>query len=98
MTDIIRAASRTDLASGPSTDNVFQPGKPGSLGTAPNVGLCPTTPQKEAGIRIDPPPSVPRARQVMPAATDAPATPLDPPGVLPRSHGFRVRPCNRLSV
>jgi hypothetical protein len=39
MTDSIRAASLADLASGPSTEIVFQPLKPGSFGTSPNVGL-----------------------------------------------------------
>ena len=86
------AASRTDRAIGPSTESVFQPLKPGSFGTSPKVGLWPTTPQKDAGIRIDPPPSVPRASEVQFAATDAPAPPLDPPGVRPVSHGFLVRP------
>src|SRR4051812_39110795 len=98
ITDSISAASRTDVASGPSTDSDFQPLKPGSLGTRPNVGLWPTTPQKAAGIRIEPPPSVPTARWVSPAATDAPAPPLEPPGVRPESRGLRVRPYTRLSV
>src|SRR5450631_4081670 len=92
ITESTRAASRTERASGPSTDKVFQPLKPGSLGTRPKVGLCPTTPQNDAGIRIDPPPSVPSASVVMPAATDAPAPPLEPPGVRPVSQGFLVSP------
>src|SRR4051812_29987911 len=97
-TDSISAASRTERVNGPSTDNVFQPRNPGSLGTAPKVGLWPTIPQKDAGIRTEPPPSVPSARAVIPAATDAPAPPLDPPGVRPRSQGLRVSPYTLLSV
>ena len=34
----------------------------------------------------------------MPAATAAAAPPLEPPGVRPRSHGFRVGPNRRGSV
>jgi hypothetical protein len=63
------AASRTVRVSGPMIESVFQPGKPGSLGTRPNVGFTPTSPQYEAGMRTDPPPSVPSASGVMPAAT-----------------------------
>ena len=70
--------------SGPSTDSVGQPRKPGILGTSPNVGLWPTTPQNAAGIRIEPPPSVPSAIGVAPYATDAPAPPREPPGVRSR--------------
>ncbi len=98
MTRRARAASATDAASGPSTDRLGQPRKPGSFGTNPNVGLCPTTPQKAAGIRIEPPPSVPSAIVVAPYATDAPAPPLDPPGVRSSDHGFRVVPWRALSV
>ena len=42
--------------------------------------------------------SVPIARVVMPAATDAEAPPEDPPGVSAGSQGLRVTPDNRLSV
>src|SRR5258705_3721331 len=55
-------------------------------------------PHQAAGLRIDPPPSVPRARGARPAATAAPAPPEEPPGVWPRLHGLRVAPKRRLSV
>ena len=55
-------------------------------------------PANEDGIRIEPPPSPPWARGPSPAATWADAPPLDPPGVLSRSHGFRVIPVSGLSV
>src|SRR3984885_15290253 len=42
--------------------------------------------------------SVPIARVVTPAATDADGPPEDPPGVRAGSHGLRVIPDNRLSV
>ena len=55
-------------------------------------------PHQAAGLRIDPPPSVPRASGASPAATAAPAPPDEPPGVWPRLHGLRVAPNTRLSV
>ena len=48
-------------------------------------------------MRIEPPPSVPSANGVMPAATEAAAPALDPPGVLPRFQGLRVMPVSGLS-
>ena len=59
---------------------------------APWVGFSPITPQKDAGIRIDPPVSVPRARGTTPAATAAPDPPLDPPVIRARSQGLAVGP------
>ena len=55
-------------------------------------------PQKLAGIRIEPPPSVPSASGPMPDATAAAAPPLDPPVVRAGSHGLRVTPVSGLSV
>src|ERR1700688_4557143 len=98
MTERARAASRTERVMGPSTESVFHPLNPGSFGTRPKVGLWPTTPQNDAGMRTEPPPSVPSAIGVIPAATDAPAPPLEPPGVRDRFHGLRVTPNTRLSV
>ena len=46
-------------------------------------------PHRAAGIRIEPPPSLPVARVQSPATTDAPAPPLDPPVVRSVFHGFR---------
>ena len=98
ITDSASAASRTVRVSGPSTESVGQPRNPGIFGTSPKVGLCPTTPQNAAGIRIEPPPSVPRAIGVAPYATEAPAPPDDPPGVRSGDHGLRVSPKTSLSV
>jgi len=64
----------------------------------PRVGLSPNTPQQEAGIRIDPPPSPPCAMGTMRAATAVAEPPLDPPGVNFVSHGLRVGPYSRGSV
>ena len=62
------------------------------LGTSPKLGLCPNTPQNEAGIRIEPPMSVPISNEVSPAATAAAAPPDDPPGTRSAFHGFTVVP------
>jgi hypothetical protein len=56
------------------------------------VGFSPTRPQFEAGIRIEPPPSLACAIGTIPAATAAPEPPLEPPGVRVVSQGFFVAP------
>jgi hypothetical protein len=43
------------------------------------VGLSPKSPQHEAGMRIEPPPSPPWATGTIPAATAAAEPPLEPP-------------------
>jgi len=52
--------------------------------------LSPTTPQKAAGWRIEPPVSVPSPPAARPAATAAAGPPDEPPGTRVRSHGLRV--------
>ena len=54
----------------------------GMPGTRPNGGLKPTTPQNDAGMRIEPPMSDPVASMVAPAASAAPEPPDEPPGVI----------------
>ena len=49
-------------------------------------------------MRMEPPPSVPTASGPRPAATAAPAPPLEPPGVRAGFHGLRVMPKSGLSV
>ena len=58
----------------------------------------PATPQNEAGIRIEPPPSVPIASGTSPAATAAAEPPDEPPGTRPVSQGFEVRPYSAFSL
>ena len=70
----------------------------GPDGTRPRLGLSPTSPQQDAGIRIEPAPSLPCAIGTAPAATSAAAPPLDPPTPRSRSHGLRVGPVRRGSV
>src|SRR4051794_16682661 len=66
--------------------------KSGPHDTRPRLGLSPTSPHALAGMRIDPPPSLPWAAATIPAATAAAEPPLDPPGERLRSHGLRVGP------
>ena len=91
----ISRASATERASGPYATSVFQPAEDGSRGTAPNVGLKPTTPQNAAGIRIEPPPSPPSASGPAPPATATAAPPDEPPGVRVGSCGFPSRASSR---
>ena len=53
------AASLTVVQSGPMCVTVKAKGAHPAPEKRPNVPLRPVIPQKEAGIRIDPPPSVP---------------------------------------
>ena len=58
--------------------------------TRPNVGMRPTTPQSDAGPRIDPPVSEPSASGTRPAATAAPDPDEEPPVKCARFQGFRA--------
>jgi hypothetical protein len=60
--------------------------------TSPCVGLKPTIPQHAAGIRIDPPVSVPSAASTSPAASAAADPPLDPPAIRSGAIGFGTLP------
>ena len=72
--------------------------KGGIWGTRPYGGLKPTTPQNDAGMRIEPPMSEPVARVAMPAARAAPEPPEEPPGLKAGFQGLRVTPHSRDSV
>ena len=84
------AASATVRASGPSVDSPARSGISGPPEIRPRLGLIPNSPHTLAGIRIDPPPSLPCAAGASPAATAAAAPPLDPPADRLRSHGVRA--------
>src|SRR5215470_16441524 len=58
--------------------------------TNPKVGMRPTTPHRDAGPRIDPPVSEPRATGTSPAATAAPEPDDEPPVKCARCHGLRA--------
>src|ERR1035438_640882 len=64
----------------------------------PLVGLMPTNPQSEAGIRIEPPPSVAVPTPTRPAAIAAAEPPLEPPGEYSGFQGLPVIPVNSLAV
>src|SRR5579884_4512932 len=95
LTDNASAASRTVVASGPFSDSPYQGTLPSSLssgGTTPAPGLIPTSPHKDAGIRIEPSPSFPCAIGTRAALTAVALPPDEPPAVVWRFHGFLAMP------
>ena len=54
--------------------------------------MTPTTPQNDAGWRIDPPVSEPSETTAVPCATTAADPPLDPPGTRSSATGLRTGP------
>ena len=77
--------------SGPAESSEKASGTIPSSGTRDAVGLKPVMPLKAAGMRHDPPVSVPSVTAAMPSATDTADPEDDPPGMRPvsRSHGLR---------
>ncbi len=67
-------------------------------GILPGVGFSPAIPQKCAGMRMEPPPSLATPPAEQNAAIAAASPPLEPPGVRVTSHGLLVRPVIALSV
>src|SRR5664279_1359401 len=74
----IAAASRTVRAIGPLQPSPVTSPSTGPLLIRPRLTLMPNSPQTLEGMRTDPPPSLPWANGTRPAATAAPAPPLDP--------------------
>ena len=70
----------------------------GQWGTRPRDGRNPTTPQKAAGFRNEPPMSLPSARGNIPLASATAAPPLLPPAVLSVFQGLSVVPNTLLNV
>src|SRR6266702_9003053 len=70
-------------ASGPKLSSEDDNGTPPSSGTRRCVGLKPTMPLKAAGIRQEPPESLPSAPWAMPSATETAAPVDEPPGPWP---------------
>src|SRR3954468_2133522 len=91
------AASRTERDIGATCPSVGV-ALAGKTGTLPNCAFIPNTPQKEAGMRMEPPPSVPSAKGVTPAATEVAAPALEPPVVFEVSQALRVTPESGLSL
>ena len=90
------ATSATQRPMGPATGSGDQLAV--SSGTRPGAGRSPTTLQKAAGLRSEPPTSLPSARGTMPQASATAAPPLLPPQVRSRAYGFRVAPKMVLNV
>ena len=97
ITSSIIAASVTVRVCGPACDSVPY-GLDGYIGTSPYVALRATVPVKDAGIRTEPPPSVPIDQVPMPSPTAVADPPLEPPEVRPAPHGLPVTPCRMESV
>ena len=66
--------------------------------TRPGDGRMPTTPQKLAGFRKDPPRSEPCASHAMPVASATAAPPDEPAAEREVFQGFKVRPKTSLKV
>src|SRR5690625_3016492 len=88
------AQQLTEGPRAPMESRLNDRGRVPRLGMRSAVGLNPVTPQKAAGIRTDPPVSVPMPAADMPSATDTPAPEEEPPGRRPwaRAHGARGGP------
>src|SRR4029077_7779802 len=84
------AASPTVRTIGPETLSVDQALVIPGSGTRPGASRMPTTPQKAAGLRSDPPMSVPSASGVMWQARLTAEPPLLPPQALLASDGVFV--------
>ena len=98
MASSSNATSPTVRAIGPWTLNANHGAGLGQRGTRPGDGRSPTTLQKLAGLRSEPPRSLPSAIGIMPVASATAAPPLLPPQVLVRSYGLRVAPKTWLKV
>src|SRR5215510_7959786 len=68
------------------------------MGTSPGDGRRPTTPQNAAGMRSDPPRSLPWASGPMPVASATAPPPVEPPDVSAGFQGLRVAPNTALKV
>src|SRR5438552_15330517 len=80
-------------------ENPPQPSpRSGPRGLRARLGFNPNTPDAEAGMRIEPPPSLACATGRMRAATATAAPPDEPPAERSRFQGLRVGQNNRDSV
>ena len=88
MTASATAQQAMLLASGPIESSVVDSGVAPSRDTRNWVGLNPGMPHNAAGMRTEPPVSVPSAATAMPSATDTAAPDDEPPGTRLRSAGL----------
>src|SRR3984893_9065045 len=92
------AVSSILRAIGPCTVRLRSILKVGVCATRPMLGRIPTMPQKLAGLRSEPPMSVPGASHAVPVASATAAPPEEPAAERDRSQGFRVAPNTSLKV
>src|SRR6266550_5801360 len=88
----ISAQSSTVRASGPTVSRVNESGIALARLRRPFVGFSPVTPQKCAGIRIEPPVSEPSAAGTSRAATADPEPDDEPPVIRSGFQGLRTWP------
>ena len=81
MTASISAQQATLTPIGPIESRLVDSGVAPSRGTRYCVGLNPTRPHSAAGMRTEPPVSVPIATAAMPSATETGAPAEEPPGI-----------------
>jgi hypothetical protein len=93
-----RAVSRTERDRQPTVTVKGGWWELGPFGIRPNVDFNPIRPVKPAGMRMDPPPSLPEARGRRPPATAAAEPPEEPPGVRCGSQGLCVVPWSLVCV
>ncbi len=86
------AQQSTELASGPPESSEVDSGTPPAIGTRRAVGLKPVSAQNAAGMRIEPPVSVPSAATAMPPATVTAPPEVEPPAARVPSAGVRGVP------
>src|SRR5512146_876611 len=82
------ATPATSRASGPTVSSPGASGRTPSSGILPQVVLSPVIPRQAAGMRIDPPVSLPYAMSASPEATAVPEPLDDPPGIRDGSTGL----------
>ncbi len=98
MASSIRAVSITVRAMGLMLDTLANTSGDMSCGTTPADCFKPATPLQAAGMRVEPPASVPMPIGQTPAASAVPAPPDEPPDVREGSQALRVRPKIAASV
>jgi hypothetical protein len=92
MASSISAVSMTVRAMGLMLETLANTSGDMSCGTTPADCLKPTTPLQAAGMRVEPPASVPMPMGQTPAASATAAPPEEPPLVRFASQALRVRP------
>src|SRR2546430_16853935 len=90
MIEYARAVPAMSRAIGPSVSSDVLSGITPPRSMDPKAGLNPATPQSEAGVRVDPPGSLPTPPPHIPPATATPAPPGGPPATRPGSWGVRT--------